>query len=177
MKSAGMEKLSGKWQPLRSLGTGGQGETFVALDTQRVNPEGLLNSIVDTVPRFSQMLPAGQKLVHAEQLAIALQRLAAKDDPLNQGALKIFHTPKDSAGVEKAKKRMESEVRAYEAVSHRNLLRLLDKDLASGWIVTQYQPLGALDAHIDTRYRATCLGHSRRSARLWMRSPLFTARE
>ena len=151
-------KKYGKWQPLRSLGAGGQGETYVALDTQRVNPEALVNSIADTVPRFMGIRPAGEKLVHAEQLAIALQRLAAKDDPVNQGALKVFYKPKDSAGYEKAVERMETEVRAYETVSHPNLLRLLNKDLTSGWIVTEYQPQGTLETHIDTRYRGNLLG-------------------
>ena len=139
-----------------SLGAGGQGEVFIALDTSRVNLETSANIAARAIASLHGVTLAGQRPIFLKELASALRAVEAEKDSAYLGALKLLHKPKDQAGYEKAKERMMKEVTVYESVSHPNLLRILDKNLEQDWFVTEYQPLGTLATHLD-RYKGDLL--------------------
>jgi serine/threonine protein kinase len=142
--------MFGSWQPLSLLGEGGQGAVYRALDTRRVN-------LINAARALSHGLETARGIGGPDKkatdlIAAGLHGFRLADEPGNHGALKILHEPD-----EKARQRLDAEARAYQAVKHPHLIRLLDYNRQEGWLVTALQTGGTLDGHRGT-YRADPLG-------------------
>jgi serine/threonine protein kinase len=148
----------GGWSYVEDLGSGGQGKVYKVrsregtkrLSAHLAKAQQALEAIAQRSSRPSE---------HVRELVHAL--LAYNDELRDQstlGALKVFVKPDDAREADKARQRLENEIKAMEEVQHPGLLRLLAKNVDAGWIVTEYHSGGTL-----TKRLADYAGDARRS--------------
>ena len=135
----------GKWEALRELGRGGQGITYLAVDSSAHNAEGYRNLVRTSITNLGQVHAPAQNAMFVDNLVNALRALMLGPNEKHLGALKILHEPAERSGLEKARSRMTAEASIYESIDHPNFLRVLDRGVENGWLVTEYQPGGTLN--------------------------------
>src|SRR5437867_1739182 len=135
-----------RWQPLRELGSGGQGTVHLAVDLKKLNTEmHVFAPIQAALLKLRQIGSADEHRTAAGRLLDAISRYLDRELPSVSGALKVLNP---AARTEKGRARMEREVKALGGQDHPHILRILDSSVADGWLVTQYYPMGALDQHL-----------------------------
>jgi serine/threonine protein kinase len=148
----------GGWQPLERLGKGGQGTAYKAVNVGRLDLKGAATDLYRGLFPFRDM---GSMRENPEELIAQIQRALssfhAAADPSSFGALKVLHSSDDPAADRQARARMEAEVKVYESVSHPSLLKLLDRNIEEGWLVTDFQQHGTLESASE-RFRGDVLG-------------------
>lgn len=139
----------GKWEVIKELGEGGQGRVYLVKDTDKTGDT--LNRIGEIKKGIANLAAAQTHQVSIEMgnlLVEAISHLTPETiDSSALGALKLLHKPKEDAGYQKAKERMNEEVKALSQVDHPNLLKILDQNLKEGWFVGEYHERGTLWNH------------------------------
>ena len=142
----------GKWEVVRPIGRGGQGQVYLVRDTSgftdaEVRRKNLQDAVTTLgaaaeVWRFQE---AGTKLAD-EIRQIANERAA----PL--GALKELLPIEDGvAGDEAAAvERMKGELSVLRSVAHPSLVKVLDSNLDENWFVMEYLGGGTLSNRLGT---------------------------
>jgi serine/threonine protein kinase len=138
----------GRWLVLDRLGKGGQGEVFLALDTQRVAVDAAAIGLARACFEIRQGTTSGADIPKlSAQVRRALDTFADARDPTNMGALKLLIAPEGDDKLKKATGRFLRELRAYSDVHHPNLVRLLDANEDDHWCVTEYFHARELTRH------------------------------
>ena len=141
----------GKWEVVKPIGRGGQGQVYLVRDTSGFTDAGVrrknLQNAVNTlggaaeVWRFQE---AGAKL------ADEIRQIAREGDaPL--GALKKL-LPIDEGAAEDAAaalERMKGELSTLKSVDHPSLVQVLDSNLDQEWFVMEYLDGGTLSSHLE----------------------------
>ena len=145
-----MSQTFGPWRVVRPLGSGGQAKTFLV---SKVDPEAALLRVADATAKAndSQHSVGYDRPALTNQFFDALHDVEAVLREQGFGVAKVLHAVGETPNA-KALERMEREVRAYREVTHPNLIRLLDENVQSGWIVTEYQREGTLAENLG-RFR------------------------
>src|SRR5262245_58969356 len=139
-----MEKY-GKWEVIKKLGEGGQGSVYLVHSGSSEDQIRLVKSAIKTLSGPSTV-EAQTDAVHS--LANAIVQLRYNGLPASEfGALKVLHKPRDSAGFEKAKQRMKSEVETLTSINHPSIIKIIDHKLEDNWFVCEYFPKGPLSNH------------------------------
>jgi serine/threonine protein kinase len=141
------------WQTIEPpLGEGGQGKVYRARSPERVA------QIQDSESRINKELwkIKGNNELLIRDLAKFIVDAGSPDDVKTLGALKVFKIEGDGPKREKAYGRLDKEVNALSSINHPSVLKLLYHNRHKDFIVTEYHPLGTLNAHLD-RYRGHAL--------------------
>lgn len=143
-------EYSEKWETVEELGQGGQGKVY------RVIPKSMGYYSVDKnlIHAIKEIGNPNVSDEHREQqfkqFRQKLLMLLERDNPSNNKALKILHSPEDARDYELAEERLKKEIQAMSETSHCNLLNIVDYDLDSKWYVSDYFPKGSLSKNIET---------------------------
>ena len=136
----------GKWEVIKELGEGGQGRVYLVKDTDKTGDT--LKRLGEIKKGITNLAAAQTHQVNIEMgnlLVEAISHLTPQTiDSSALGALKLLHKPKVDAGYQKAKERMNEEVKALSQVNHPNILKILDQNLEEGWFVGEYHERGTL---------------------------------
>ena len=148
----------GKWEVVKSIGRGGQGQVYQVHDTSGMpsisercrnlqSALGDLTSIgVDSVRESASLRLADEirQIVNESQAPVgALKELL----PLEEGVAEDVAT---------ARERMKRELATLESVSHPSLVKVLDSNLDENWFVMEYLEGGTLSDHLE-RYKGRVL--------------------
>ena len=114
----------GRWETVRELGSGGQGEVYLVKDTEKTGgTERRLEEIKTLITRLGAMQTIETQRQMSDLLVNAISSLTPTQlDPSALGALKLLHKPSHQ-GYEKAKERMKREVEALSQINHPNILK------------------------------------------------------
>lgn len=127
-----------RWTKLESLGKGGQGEVFRAVDKQVVDIELLSTGIQRRIRALVPSVDSGNYSGIVKGLKDDLQKLLMYDNPISHGALKLLHDVSNARDPKNACARVKNEIRAMSELQHRNLLKLLDHDEEGKWYVSEF---------------------------------------
>jgi len=147
------------WDQIGPLPGGGQARVFKVRRKARTSE---ISNALFALGRNLQLLFARSSerpdLGQVEAILPTIQTLVNPNPAEDLGALKLFQIPTgDSAGAERALKRLEQEIEALTALRNEpGIVKLLDSGLPGHWIVTEYQPGGTL-ADRTERYRGDAL--------------------
>jgi serine/threonine protein kinase len=138
----------GRWETVRELGSGGQGEVYLVKDTEKTGgTERRLEEIKTLITKLGAMQTIETQRQMADLLVNAISHLTPTQlDPSALGALKLLHKPSHQ-GYEKAKERMKREVEALSQINHPNILKILDPNIEEGWFVGELHSMGTLSTH------------------------------
>jgi serine/threonine protein kinase len=134
------------------LGEGGQGTVHKARRPQRT--EFIHQSSVRLADALRQ-INENPRIAYAG-LAQLIVEIGSPDKTEDLGALKVFKIQGPSPARDKALGRLSMEVKALESIDYPAVLRLLHHNKDKNFIVTEYHPLGTLDAQLD-KYRGRAL--------------------
>lgn len=139
-------KKYGRWEVIRELGSGGQGDVYLVKDTKKTgDTEGRLQDIKNAITGLASAQTPENQFRMGNLLVEAMADLTRKDiDTSVLGAIKVLHEPRDKKGYEKAKERMKREIEALSQINHPNILKILDHNLQEGWFVGEYHQRGPL---------------------------------
>ena len=148
----------GTWEVIKELGGGGQGNVYLAKDTQRADStEGRLEDIKKDISRLASMQTHHTQVEMGKLIVEAIDCLASKHvDASALGAVKVLHQPRVKEGYEKAKERMKREVEALSRITHPNILKIYDCNTEEGWFVGEYHHRGPL-SHQQSLFQADML--------------------
>ena len=137
-----------RWHMLHELGEGGQGKVYRVLDldkirTEDMHPKDVFGAISEMIGGFTVAMQASHKNRY-EVFKKAISTVNQMDDPANHGALKLLHKPEKARDYDLAKDRIKREIEGMSALSHPNLLKILDKDPDAEWYVSEFHPKGTL---------------------------------
>jgi serine/threonine protein kinase len=140
-----------RWKIIDTLGEGGQGRVFRVMTAERLAAQQQgLRQIVRTIELASQTIrdKAGWPKVTeaARKLAQAVDEINRSDRQTELGALKELKIPSGADGTQ-ASSRFEAELAALGALrDNSGVLKVLDSDLAEGWLVTEFHHRGTLES-------------------------------
>ena len=136
----------GRWRTIRPLGKGGQGTVYLATDTLKLNIASLANHWISAIKKISFYDTKRDEL--AENTDVMLDtifryggRLEAAE---HSGAVKVLHSQADTQGFQKQLARMKREIKALRAMSHPNIVRILDDQLEDRWFFDGVLQPGAI---------------------------------
>ena len=142
----------GKWEVVKSIGRGGQGQVYLVRDLSRNqnirNRWGPLRHTIQTLAR------AGEAWWHEEsgpQFAKEIRQIVSESQ-VPMGALKKLLPFEEGAADDEAAAldRMKRELSALESVNHPALVKVLDYNLDEKWFVMDYLDGGTLSNHLET---------------------------
>jgi serine/threonine protein kinase len=134
------------WETMEPpLGEGGQGTVYKARDPKRVE------LVRDSAQRLEQALRSinGNLRIGFDGLAKLILEVGKPDEPKDLGALKVFKFRGDERQIEKALARLETEITALKRISNPAVIKHLYSNLLKGFMVTEYHPLGTLNAQLS----------------------------
>lgn len=131
-----------RWEIIKELGRGGQGTVYQVADK---NKDEILNQLPTIVQQLSMRdLSDHLKGKYTKDIGDIVLQFVDKNNPSNQGALKLLHQPTDARDFELAEERIRREIDAMKNLNHPNLLKILDTDDESKWFVSRYYSNGSL---------------------------------
>jgi serine/threonine protein kinase len=143
-----------RWKIIAILGQGDQGRVYRVIDTKEFDIDGQIRpDIENSLHGLVSSDKSETRKKFFELYRWAIVELIQMEDPENQGALKVLHKPKETKeakGVERVQDRIKREIKAMAAISHPNLLEILDTDRDSRWFVSKFYPKGSLDKRLNT---------------------------
>ena len=129
------ESAASKWEKIKGLGEGGQGQVFLARSPARVvarrKAKAQIRPCIGNIGGDAS--EPSESVV--ERLAQAIEEYNRYETPDELGALKEFKIPADDKEEEKrALGRLESEVRALQKIKHPAIVKLLDANVGERFI-------------------------------------------
>ncbi|MGD0199812.1 MAG: protein kinase [Bryobacteraceae bacterium] len=146
-----------RWEKLKPLGEGGQGQVFlVRTPTRRTARDQAKAQIYPCIANIGAHQGASSDSI-VQSLLEAITEYSRPDSPNELGALKQFKIATDDKGKEaEAVGRLQAEIEVLQRTSHPAVLRLLDANVDERFIVTEFHPGGTLDKHL-ARYKGKAL--------------------
>ncbi len=142
-----------RWKIVAILGQGDQGRVYRVIDTKEFDLDGQIRpDIENSLQGLVSSDKAETRKKFFELYRWAMVELIQMENPENQGALKVLHKPKEAKeakGADRVQDRIKREIKAMAAISHPNLLEILDTDRDSRWFVSKFYPKGSLDKHLN----------------------------
>ncbi len=141
--------LSGvkRWDVIKHLGKGGQGDVSLVWDVAGLDQS--IDAIGESVGELNSPAITGEaKFSAARRL---LNTVVAVGGDRRLGALKKLYA-KETEAYAKALKRMQFELLAMRDISHPHIVRLLDECLEDGWYVMEFFPGGTL-SNVRERFK------------------------
>lgn len=136
----------GRWETIRKLGEGGQGNVYLAIDTGKIEPEEFLDSIRLLVGALAASGTIERNRQNALSLLQQIETYLLRESGECCGALKVIH---EAARKEpKALERFRREVEALTSLNRAHLIRIVDASADEGWFVTPYYRDGTLARHL-----------------------------
>ncbi|MGH7901614.1 MAG: protein kinase domain-containing protein [Thermodesulfobacteriota bacterium] len=135
-----------RWKIIRELGSGGQGKVSVVLDKGKFTN---MNHMPESIRQLSRISDSTRDERFIEKFGDAVIDIVNRNDPSNQGALKVLHQPQDARDYEQAEERIKNEIEAMTNLTHPNLLKILESDNESRWFVSQYHWRGTLERNLS----------------------------
>jgi len=146
-----------RWERIRRLGEGGQGQVFLVRTPERVAARQQAKAQIRPCIRDIGGYEGRPSETVVQELLHAFQESTRPDNPSELGALKEFKiSPEDKEEERRAIERLESEIRALEKVNHPAVLKLLYANSAERFIVTEYHSRGPLSENLNL-YRGEVL--------------------
>jgi len=140
-----------RWKIIAILGQGDQGRVYRVIDTKEFDIDGQIRpDLENSLHGLASSDKSETRKKFFELYRWAMVELLQMEDPENQGALKVFHKPNEAKGADRVQDRIKREIKAMAAISHPNLLKILDTDRDSRWFVSKFYPRGSLDKHLNT---------------------------
>lgn len=164
-----MPSYERRWEIIELLGQGGQGKVYSVRDrTLRDNdiPKYLEavsrrtnGAARNAAPRlFRHRSDRKASLMKAklqiEESVDILKRAIDKQKQLPKAALKVLHAPQDARDPERAAERIQREMNAMAAVSHPNLLKILDCDPVEQWFVSEFHASGSIHSQLGRMFKS-----------------------
>ena len=126
-----------RWEIIGELGEGGQGKVSLVLDKDKFGLDDINARVI-----VGAMTGVAGSDEHRKEIVSDFQgmivKLLARNDPANQGALKVLHQPADARDAERAHQRIKREIKAMADAEHRNLVRILDYDDEGKWLNSRW---------------------------------------
>ena len=142
-----------RWDTIGELGEGGQGKVYRVLDKSKFDILHQLYPLLrNSLAQTKGALSKEERIEAYESFRKTVWNMIRMDDPVNCGALKVLHEPKEARDSERDQDRIRNEIQAMSEMSHPNLLRILEHDPDSKWFVSQFHHKGTL---IDNKKRFT----------------------
>ncbi len=138
-----------RWEHIRKLGVGGQGEVSLVRDTSLYKLQPLSDMFVKSLNDLSGVKYKNRAQEAFKELRTGIIDIVNAESPENQGALKKLHPATDARDPERAGERIVREIQAMAASSHPSLLRILDSDPEARWFVSEFHPNGVLGQKPD----------------------------
>ena len=136
----------GKWEVVKRIGRGGQGQVYLVRDTSGFTDAEVRRKILqDAVTTLGAAAEVWRFQEAGAKLADEIRQIAnERDAPL--GALKkLLPIEEGIAGDEAAAvERMKGELSALKSVVHPSLVKVLDSNLDENWFVMEYLGGGTL---------------------------------
>lgn len=151
-----------EWVRLKELGAGGQGTAYLVTDgiADGADPRVFATLFISASNVRRKEGPADQKDRQAlAEVGKKLLEWIASDQRREHHEFaveKVAHRASIPAENQKTRKRLEIEIEALTAVTHPNLLRLIDADLDRLAFIAEYYPGGTLDQH--SQFKGQALG-------------------
>ena len=133
-----------RWEEIETIGEGGQGKVIRVFDRQKVQLD--LSILTEAI---ADIRGARRNVELHEKIRKGIAKIVRAENPVNQGALKILHSPDGARNFEDAEERLKRELEAMEQADHPNLLQVLDYNLQEKWFVSRYYPNGTLKDSSD----------------------------
>lgn len=134
-----------KWEIVNEIGEGGQGKVFRVVDKSRFGIDSLSGKAIHSLRELSRGPLTNDKIkLQFENYKNVIIDIQKTDNPTNSFALKKLHDPKDARNPKSAEDRINDEMRAMSNISHPNLLKVIDFDIANKWFVSEYHFKGSL---------------------------------
>ena len=106
--------FSNRWGKIERIGEGGQGRVYRVIDISKFGTEQeRQRQLRETITHLS----VGGSKEDYESFIDVIKYIVRMEEPLNQGALKVLHKPKDVEYPEKAKERIKNEIEAMSKLS------------------------------------------------------------
>lgn len=134
-----------RWDIVKELGKGGQGQVHLVLDKLGLKKEHYLEKLYEALKDIQ--IPTDQSRIakrSAEEIWTTIREMVQVESEEPFGALKILNKPDDARDAERASERAENEIIALKQVSHPNLISILDDSMQEGWLVSKYYRRGNL---------------------------------
>ena len=128
-----------RWTIIRGLGEGGQGTVHEVLDKSQFDLHKI-NAAIANVAHAGLHVGENEQLREIKAFREAIADVIRMDDPNTHGALKVLHAPDKAKDPERSEERLKREIEAMSAMSHPNLLEILDADPDHKWFVSKLYP-------------------------------------
>ncbi len=146
-----------RWERVKRLGGGGQGEVFLCRTPNRVAARAQAKAQIRLCVKNIDGYEGKPSDEFVQSLLQAIDEFNRPDAANEHGALKRFKIPPDDKEEElKAVGRLESEVHVLEKLSHPAVLKLLHSNVAERFVVTEYHRHGTLADNLS-RYQGNPL--------------------
>ena len=141
----------GKWEAVKPIGRGGQGQVYLVRDTSGVpNASDRLKNLRIAVSTLHGAADDSQYRDAASKFADEVRQIVSESEtPL--GALKELLPFEDGVAENEvtALDRMKRELSTLQSVSHPSLVKVLDSDLDEKWFVMEFFGRGTLSKHLE----------------------------
>jgi serine/threonine protein kinase len=136
----------GKWETIRELGRGGQGTAYLAVNTERLNPEAMLQEVRRVISEVTGIKTVEQNEKNARLLFELVDSYLRRESAEFAAVVKVLHEP--ARRDAKALARLEHEVEVLRRIKHPHLITVLDASVPDGWFVTPYFQAGPLSENL-----------------------------
>lgn len=142
-----------RWEKLRLLGEGGQGQVFLVRTPTRITARNQAKAKIRPCIGNIGGCEGESSDSIVQRLLEAIGEYSRPDSPDELGALKQFKIAADDKKKEaEAVGRLQAEIEVLQRTSHPAVLRLLHSNVDERFIVTEFHPGGTLDEHL-ARYK------------------------
>jgi serine/threonine protein kinase len=139
----------GKWETIDKIDSGGQGVVYSARDSELLDLEQTKWSIADASLGIVPTSFREAQLAKAAALAEGILKYGRANTTEYCGALKVLHSVSNSAEISKQLERMKHEIKGLRALSHPNIVRILDENLDEQWFVMELFFEGTLSTKLS----------------------------
>lgn len=137
-----------RWEILEKIGEGGQGCVYSVRDkSESLSTAAIETSLAECIRHIATGVDhKGSKRKARNDLLVTLREVFRQDEAEHLGALKLLHQPGQGRSPDAAAARIAREIRAMSAISHPNLLDVLDVNEKEQWYVSRLCSHGTLDS-------------------------------